>query len=498
MAATPRTGHVFISYRQVEPDKSFAHRLAYDLQAAGHPVWIDVEGLEAGQTWNTEIQAALDACYAYVVILTPEALASRWVRNELLYALGEKAGAIYPVLLNNVKLPPEIISIQYVDFRNDYPHALAELIENLPVPPAEGSSPMASQRMRLPEPPPRRGLPVWAWGAIGAALLAVIVVAGILLSGGSKTAAPPPSPTVSLALTEPPSVTPTDQPTLTPTAGPSDTPSAPLGSPGNPIVFDFVADQATSGLTLQASQTIVDRLSQLTGLTIHSTVDVKLSQVVGSMCTRSVQMGTLTTLSYLWAQQSQCAVPGLVSLRAGGSSYYVSQVIARSGTVDIKALKGKTFCRIDEISPSSWVMPKILMKAEGIDPDKDFAAIKDLGDAKSVVQGVYDNECDGGGTFSDARNDLVSTLPDVLTKVKFLEKTPNIPDDVITFIPEVPESTRTAITNALIQMSAQDDMHSLMLDQEGWTGLQQADDHMYDAFRLFFGSTGYKYQDFVK
>lgn len=498
MEGTPRSGHVFISYRQVEPDRQFAHRLAYDLQAAGHPVWIDVQDIDAGTAWNEEIQTALDACYAYVVVLSPEAMASRWVRNELLYALGEKSGAIFPVLLIDTKLPPEIIAIQYIDFRHDYNHALSELIANLPVPPSSGVSPNARTGIRLEKTATRRRLPAWMWAA-GLIALAVIVGLGVLLANGSKSGATGPTPTTAAEASAPPaSASPSDPPTPTPTTSPSETPSTPLGSPDNPIIFDFVADAATSGLSLQSGQTLVERLSQLTGLTIKSKVDVKLSQIVGSMCTRSVHMSTLTTLSYLWARENQCASVALVSLRSGGASTYVSQVIARSGTADIKSLKGKTFCRIDEISPSSWVMPKILLKSQGLDPEHDFAAIKDVGDSRSVVQGVYDNLCDAGGTFSDARTDLVSTLPDVLTQVKFLEKTPDIPDDVITFIPDIPADTRQKISHALIQMSADQDMHNLMLEMNGWTGLKEASDSIYTPFELFFSVTGYKYQDFVK
>ncbi|GEM_PF-5014596 len=134
MTQTSETGHIFLSYRRTEPDSAFALRLANDLRVAGHRVWMDVAGIEGGEAWNQEIQRALDDCYAYIILLSPEALESRWVRNELLYALQNKPGRVYPVTLHEVKLPVELIAVQYVDFQPDYRAGLAKLLASLPPP----------------------------------------------------------------------------------------------------------------------------------------------------------------------------------------------------------------------------------------------------------------------------------------------------------------------------------------------------------------------------
>ena len=49
MVGNQGQGHIFISYRRVKPDMDFAYRLADDLCTAGHPIWIDVEGIEGGE-----------------------------------------------------------------------------------------------------------------------------------------------------------------------------------------------------------------------------------------------------------------------------------------------------------------------------------------------------------------------------------------------------------------------------------------------------------------
>jgi len=127
--------HVFISYRRAEPDLGFAQRLAADLRAAGHPVWIDVEGIVGADVWAREIQSAIDECYAYILILSPDAVESNWVRRELIYAMNQKPGRIYPVLFRETPLPFELYNVQYGDFlHEDYDTAFDLLLGDLPAP----------------------------------------------------------------------------------------------------------------------------------------------------------------------------------------------------------------------------------------------------------------------------------------------------------------------------------------------------------------------------
>jgi hypothetical protein len=164
--------HVFISYRRINPDMEFAYRLADDLRAAGHPVWIDVKGIESGGTWNQDIQHGIDECYAYIVVLSPDSLASDWVRNEMLYALEYRRGCVYPVLFRPVeRLPVELMRIQYTDFRGDYDEALGKLLRSLT------STTPSTRKTRTPAAPRRKvALP-----SITVGLAAVLCVAALVV-----------------------------------------------------------------------------------------------------------------------------------------------------------------------------------------------------------------------------------------------------------------------------------------------------------------------------
>ena len=199
-------GHIFISYRRAEPDMSFAYRLANSLKEAGHSVWIDVEGLAPANRWHREIQRGIDESYAYVIVISPNSLESEWVQNELIYALQNKPGQIYPVLFRDARLPPELITIQYVDFREDYASALWQLLANLPRDPdpqEPGRIVSGGER-----PSARQGANRMLWIAGAALALVVVIVLTITLRPKQVPAVTPPS-TVEIA--------PTDEPTAQPT-----------------------------------------------------------------------------------------------------------------------------------------------------------------------------------------------------------------------------------------------------------------------------------------
>jgi hypothetical protein len=170
--------HIFISYRRSKPDMDFAYQLAADLRAAGHPVWVDVKGIESGGQWNQDIQRGIDDCYAYVVVISPDSLQSDWVRNEMLYALQYRRGRVYPVLFRPVgKLPVELMGIQYTDFQGGYDAALKKLLLALPPAPPPDRKPRALAV-------PRGGLALSSImvGLAGVLCVAALVVGYLVLS----------------------------------------------------------------------------------------------------------------------------------------------------------------------------------------------------------------------------------------------------------------------------------------------------------------------------
>ena len=91
---------VFISY--AHSDEAPVRKIVAILKRAGLEVWADSEILP-GDNWAEQVAKALKESDAMVVLLTPEATRSKWVRHEIEYALGEKrySKRLIPVIVGD-------------------------------------------------------------------------------------------------------------------------------------------------------------------------------------------------------------------------------------------------------------------------------------------------------------------------------------------------------------------------------------------------------------
>jgi hypothetical protein len=106
--------HVFVSYKHEE--QAFVEMLIRQLQAAGFPVWIDTEQLQAGENWRESINAAIKDSFALILVISPASKASQYVTYEWAYALGVGVKVIPVLLKPTEKLHPQIENLQYLDF----------------------------------------------------------------------------------------------------------------------------------------------------------------------------------------------------------------------------------------------------------------------------------------------------------------------------------------------------------------------------------------------
>jgi hypothetical protein len=100
--------NLFISHSS--HDDEFVRNLRAEVAAHGQDVWIDSRELRGGDPLWSEIQKAIDEASAYAVVVSPEALQSKWVGKELRYALslrgqrGKDKFPVIPLSLNGTNL----------------------------------------------------------------------------------------------------------------------------------------------------------------------------------------------------------------------------------------------------------------------------------------------------------------------------------------------------------------------------------------------------------
>jgi hypothetical protein len=126
---------IFLSHSHT--DREFARRLAADLRLAGVKVWVDEAEIRPGDSLFDRLEHGIRESDYVGVILSPEAVASRWVRVELNAALQleVRSGAIkvVPIVSRHCEMPAFLLDKIHIDFTEPhrYHAAAAETIRFL-------------------------------------------------------------------------------------------------------------------------------------------------------------------------------------------------------------------------------------------------------------------------------------------------------------------------------------------------------------------------------
>ena len=250
---------------------------------------------------------------------------------------------------------------------------------------------------------------------------------------------------------------------------------------------------------IASGDTLAQMLTDATGLTVQSTVGTDFSSVREAMCAGQAQIGWLNTFNYVMAAE-QCGVDAALVTSRFGATTYAGQIIVRadSGIETLQDLKGKVMCWVDPASTSGYIIPRIMLAAEGIDPDTDFAETIEAGSHNNVVTQVYNGDCDAGATFSDARTGIEEEFPDVLEKVIVLANTSDIPNDSVAFIADFPADMREQIVTALLDIAGTPEGQEALNTLYNIEGLQASSDAFYDTFRADLSRAGINIEELAQ
>ncbi|MFC2015837.1 phosphate/phosphite/phosphonate ABC transporter substrate-binding protein [Chloroflexota bacterium] len=265
---------------------------------------------------------------------------------------------------------------------------------------------------------------------------------------------------------------------------------AKLGTEDNPIVMSFVPSSDTQDI-ISSGDAIADAVFEATGLVVSPNVGTDFAAVREAMGAGKAHIGWLNTFNYILANEKYDVDVGLVTERYGTTSYAGQiNVGADSGITTLEDLKGKVFCWVDPNSTSGYIIPRIMLQANGIDPDNDFAQTVEAGSHPNVITAVYNGDCDAGASYDDARDTVEDDLPDVKEKVVILATTTDIPNDSVAFVKDFPEEMRQQIVDALLAFAATEEGAEALNTLYNIGNLQPADDTFYDGFRADLSKAG--------
>lgn len=122
---------IFISYSRT--DSAFVDRLEDSLKERGFHTWVDRRKIEGGQDWMDELQKGIKQCHACIVVVSPQAIASQYVKMEYRYAFLQKklVVPVFCVPTPNNDMPIDLNHLHWIDFQSSYGKGLAGLLSTL-------------------------------------------------------------------------------------------------------------------------------------------------------------------------------------------------------------------------------------------------------------------------------------------------------------------------------------------------------------------------------
>ena len=221
-------------------------------------------------------------------------------------------------------------------------------------------------------------------------------------------------------------------------------------------------------------------------------------------------MALFNTFSALLAGAKYGVSPALVAVRKYATNdldpdkalsgqlepFYKGQFIANadSGISSFADLKGKTFCFVDPNSTSGYIVPRIILAANGINPDTDFAATQNAGSHNNVAIAVYKGDCDAGVTYinvlTDTSANLAAQYPDIADKVKVFAVTPPIPNDGMQFIKSLSPDLKKVVVEGMMAMANDPGGKAVLKSLYNYDSFQEVDPTFYNDFLAVLQKAG--------
>jgi len=214
-------------------------------------------------------------------------------------------------------------------------------------------------------------------------LVALIALSLLLAACGGVTTPVPPTPT--------PTLTPTPRSTALP---PAATEQA-LGSSNRPYQVVFVPPKDSTSTGTSVATFLQDR----TGLAFKA--DVKASaDALNDLCvSENPTFAWVDGLTLLTAQAQGCGtIAARYKVGQDGATGVRADLVVRTSDkiTNASGLKDKTFCRLNSQDTVSWILPVIMMRANGFNP-QGLKAIREFPDNNQMMQALADGVCSAAG-----------------------------------------------------------------------------------------------------
>lgn len=227
----------------------------------------------------------------------------------------------------------------------------------------------------------------------------------------------------------------------------------------SPVTFAIISNAPAAGALLE---TVCGELEKRTSRAIKPVVLRSYDKLVSFMKEGNVQVAWAPPLVAIELERETKAQIRLCSRRAGSVEYMSALFVAKGSSIEKLAdLAGKKVAWVAKESSAGYVVPRLKLAAEGLDPDKLFSEESFRRTHEAVVRGVLKGEVDVGATYAsfEPGHDTPASSGWLEAgvandEIRILATAGPIPSDVIAMAASLSEETALAISDALKDLGA--------------------------------------------
>jgi phosphonate transport system substrate-binding protein len=294
----------------------------------------------------------------------------------------------------------------------------------------------------------------------------LLVLLGVSGCGGRRLT---PVPTV---------IVPTRVPTATPLP-PLPTVPAP-GSQDNPFTLLLVTSEGDQ----RAAQALGSAIADASGGAVRVELGQSYAEAYRALCSGEADLVSLDAFSYLAASERGCGVALYIAERNGQTATQAQLIAdARTAVRAVRDFNEERFCRPGPDSVLGWIIPSLVLRANGVDPFSDLTEVLDAGSDADVVRMVHDGQCEVGATTLGAE-ESVQGLEDP-ARIRIIDDTlAPVPNDAVVLSLQLDERSQAVLKDALRPYL--DDLAALL----GVESLREAGEGDYADLRGLFEAAG--------
>lgn len=245
-----------------------------------------------------------------------------------------------------------------------------------------------------------------------------------------------------------------------PTRTPLPTPLPPLptspppGSEENPLILLFVTDDQSA--IEDTAEELAESLAEETELIVKTQFTDSYAEAYRALCAGKAHLAPVDAFGYLAVSQGGCGSL-LYIAEIDGERYTRGQMVTVAGkeVYSVIGFKGFRFCRPSSVSVSGWIVPSLMLRANGLNPLTDLYSVIDTETDEGVIKSLLEFHCDVGASALGAEEGLPNA-----NRIRVIEELPPVPNVTLALSLRLDAATRALMIDTLRKY--QDELAEIM------------------------------------